>query len=148
MQFNYATIHATYRLLTRGESGRMIVLGAGSEEAKGFGNTYEDATARGHKALAVKMVPMIQEKMAQFIKGAIRKVEVRFDAVSGIGDNFSLKEMLRNIVWVNNVEDKGIGSFDVTYQENPIYLANSIDQKGRYRIESYSPSLIVVRQVK
>ena len=47
--------------------------------------------------------------------------------------------MLQSIVWVSEVEEKQMGDFIVSYPENTLYLANSIKQKGNFKVVNFSP---------
>ncbi|HIJ94318.1 MAG TPA: hypothetical protein HPP94_00970 [Desulfuromonadales bacterium] len=138
MPFNSATVRLTYRLITRDASGKMIILTAGAESGKGLAGSVDDAVAAGLKELADKMSPLILDKVAKYIQGVTKKIDVKVSGVKDVGENFSIKEALQNITWVTAVEDAGIGSFTVSYPENSIYLANSIEQKGTFKITKFS----------
>lgn len=145
MPFHNVTVRLTYRIVTRDKSGKMIILAAGTEEAKGMAGSVEDATAKGLSALAEKFSPQVLEKVSKYIKGISRKVQVKIDGVSDMSANFSIKETLQNIAWVTNVEEKGLGDFIVSYPENTVYLANSLTQKGNFHISSFTPYSIKLR---
>lgn len=138
MPFNNVTCRLTYRLVTRGPMGKNIILAAGTEEARAMSGNLEDATAKALKALGEKFAPKVLDKASQYIKGIAKKVEVKVAGVSDLPGNFEVKDALQNIAWVTNVEEKGVGEFVVSYPENPIYLANSISQKGGFHIDSFS----------
>ena len=148
MPFNNVTVRLTYRLVARGPGGRNLILAAGTDEARGMVGSVEDAAARGLKALADKFSPKMLDKIASYLKGVARKVNVTVAGVTDMNDNFAVKEALTNIAWVTDVEDKGLGEFVVSYPENPVYLANSIAQKGYFRIDSFSSYAIKVSLVK
>lgn len=147
MPFNNVTVRLAYRIIARDNTGKMVILTAGTEEGKGLAASVEDAVAGGMKELSQKMTPVILEKVSQHIKGVAKKVQVKVSGVTDLSANFEMKEMLQNIAWVLNVEEKGIGEFMVGYPENSIYLANSISQKG-FQIVSFSPYSITVRYQK
>jgi hypothetical protein len=50
-----------------------------------------------------------------------------------------VKAILQSIVWVSEVEEKQMGDFIVSYPENTLYLANSIGQKGNFKVVNFSP---------
>ena len=52
--------------------------------------------------------------------------------------------MLQSIVWVSEVEEKQMGDFIVSYPENTLYLANSIKQKGNFKVVNFSPYSLVL----
>jgi hypothetical protein len=143
MPFNNVTVRLTYRIVTRDASGRTVILTAGTEEGKGLAIGLEDAAANGMKELSQKMTPVILEKVSRYIKGVAKKVQVKVTGVSDISTNFEVKEILQNIAWVANVEEKGLGEFIVSYPENSVYLANSISQKG-FQVVNFSPYAITV----
>lgn len=144
MPFHSVTVRLTYRIVTRDGSGKMQILGAGAEDAKGLAGNVEDATAKGLQNLAEKFAPVVMEKVSRHIKGLSKKIQVKVEGVSEISANFELKDMLQNLSWVTNVEEKGLGDFIVSYPENPIYLANSISQKGSCKITNFTPYSITV----
>ena len=88
------------------------------------------------------------DKVGQYIKGIAKKVQVKVGGVNDINTNFEVKDILQNIAWVTNVEEKGLGEFTLSYPENPIYLANSISQKGNFQIVNFSPYSITIRYQK
>ncbi|MEW6674985.1 MAG: hypothetical protein AB1348_03045 [Nitrospirota bacterium] len=145
MPFNSVTVRLTYRIVTRDNTGKMVILAAGTEEGKGLAMNVEDATAKGMKELAEKLTPVILDKMGKYIQGIAKKVQVRVDGITDINTNFEVKEALQNIAWVTNVEEKGLGEFVVSYPENTIYLANSISQKGNFQVVNFLPYLITVK---
>lgn len=138
MPFNNVTVRLTYRLVTRGPGGKNIILAAGTEEARAMSGNVEDATAKGLKALGEKFAPKMLDKVSEYIKGLSKKVRVKVAGVSDLPGNFEVKDALQNIAWVTSVEEKGVGEFVVSYPENPVYLANSIAQKGGFKIDSFS----------
>ena len=147
MPFNNVTVRLTYRIIARDNTGKMVILTAGTEEGKGLALSVEDAVASGMKELSQKMTPVILEKVSRYIKGVAKKVEVKVSGVTDLSANFEMKEMLQNIAWVLNVEEKGLGEFMVGYPENSIYLANSISQKG-FQVVSFSPYSITLKYQK
>jgi len=148
MPFNNVTVRLTYRVVTRDNTGKMVILTAGTEEGKGLAMNVEDAAANGLKDLAEKLTPVIMDKMGKYIQGIAKKVQVKVRDVADISTNFEVKEKLQNIAWVTNVEEKGLGEFVVSYPENSIYLANSMSQKGSFEIVNFSPYSITVKYQK
>lgn len=142
MPFNNVTVRLTYRIVTRDSSGKMVILTAGTEEGKGLAGSVEDATAEGHKALSEKFIPIVFDKLSQYIKGVTKRVKVNIDGVTDINTNLEVKDAVQNIAWVTNVEEKGLGEYIVSYPENTIYLANSISQKPNMQILNFSQNSI------
>ena len=146
MPFQNVTVRLTYRLVAKDpSSGKMIIVAAGTEEAKGLAKNAEDATAKGLKGVAEKLTPAILEKVSKHIKGIARKISVKIEGVTEVSANFALKETLQNTSWVTNVEEKGLGDFIVSYPENPVYLANSVEQKG-FKVTKFTPYQIELVQ--
>lgn len=171
MPFNNVTVRLTYRIVTRDNTGKTIILTAGTEEGKGMAMNVEDAAAGGLKDLSTKLIPVVMDKVGQYIKGIAKKVEVTVKGVTDINSHLAVKDILQNIAWVTNVEEKtktviktekvsettmisepmavgGFGEFVVSYPENTIYLANSISQKGNFQIVNFSPYSITIRYQK
>lgn len=143
MPFNKVTVRLTYRIVTRDR-----ILTAGTEEGKGMAMNAEDAAASGLKDLSTKLIPVVMDKVGLYIKGIAKKVQVKVGGVNDINTNFEVKEILQHLAWVTNVEEKGLGEFTLSYPENPIYLANSIGQKGNFQIVNFSQYSITVRYQK
>jgi len=143
MPYNTVTVRLTYRLLTNdAESGKMLILGAGTAEAKGHAGSLEDATAGAMQSLAGKTIPGLLEKFAKHTKGVTRKITVKVDGLDGIEGTFDAKRMLNAITWVSEVEAVGLNEYLVSYPENSIYLANSLSRQPRLKLTDYSPYLI------
>lgn len=139
MPFNNVAVKLTYRLLAKNNrTGRTEVLDAGFEQGKGLANSVEDAATEGLKDLAEKITPKILEKANQYLQGNVKKIDVKVAGVNDLDTNMDVKGILQNIVWVTGVEDKGMGEFLVSYPENSLYLANSIKQKGNFKIVNFS----------
>ncbi|MCE5265517.1 MAG: hypothetical protein LLG97_18550 [Deltaproteobacteria bacterium] len=140
MPFNNVTVRITYRIVARnGKTGNMEILTAGSEQARGLAGSVEDAAAKGLESLAEKLAPVILDKIASFIRGSVKKVAIRVNGVGDIDANQEIKGLLQQTVWVTEVEEKRVGEFVVGYPENSLYLANSLRQKGRFKIVDFSP---------
>lgn len=142
--FNTVTARLTYRLLTRDISGKMVVLAAGTEEAKGLAPTNQDAYATALHELANKFIPIIEEKIKSRMDEISNKIRVKVEGVKEPSETFALREILQKITWVTSVEDAGLDEFQVSFPDNPIYLANGLGQKG-FKIVSYSRDRITVR---
>jgi hypothetical protein len=140
MPFNNVTARLTYRIIAKNnKTGNMEILTAGTEQAKGLANNVEDATAEAMKELAQNLAPTILDKIATYIKGNTKKVTVRITGVTDVDTVLEVKGLLQSIVWVSEVEEKQMGDFIVSYPENTLYLANSIKQKGNFKVVNFSP---------
>lgn len=145
MPFNSVTARLSYRLMTRDNNGKMVVLSAGSEEAKGMAPSQDDAYAEALKNLSEKFVPIIIDKIHSRLNEIASKVTIEVEGVKDPAETFDLRDQIQKVTWVAKVEEKGIGEFLVSYPENPIYLANGLSQKG-FRIVSYTKELIKIRR--
>jgi hypothetical protein len=140
MPFNNVTVRLTYRIIAKNnKTGNMEILTAGTEQAKGLASNIEDATAEAMKELAQNLAPTILDKVATYIKGNTKKVAVRINGVTDLDTVMEIKGILQSIVWVSAVEEKQMGDFVVSYPENTLYLANSIKQKGNFKVVNFSP---------
>ena len=140
MPFNNVTVRLTYRIIAKNnKTGNMEILTAGTEQAKGLANNVEDATAEAMKELAQNLAPAILDKVATYIKGNTKKVAVRINGVTDVDTVLEVKGLLQSIVWVSEVAEKQMGDFIVSYPENTLYLANSIKQKGNFKVVNFSP---------
>jgi len=148
MPVNNVTTRLTYRVVAKEiDSNRIVIVSAGTEEAKGMALNVEDATAQSLKNLAEKFVPVLFEKISKYIQGLSKRVVIKITNVNDISQNFEIKEILQNIAWVTEVEEKGIGEFYVGYPENTVYLANSLSQKG-FDVINFSNYMITLRYTK
>lgn len=139
MPFNNVTVTLTYRIIAKNsKTGNMEILANGVEQTKGLANNVEDATAEAMKELAQDITPTILDKVAQHIKGNTKKVAVTVKGVDNVDKVLEVKQVLQSIVWVSEVEEKQMGDFVVSYPENTLYLANSIKQKGNFKIANFS----------
>ena len=140
MPFNNVTVRLTYRIIAKNnKTGNMEILSAGTEQAKGLANNVEDAAAEAMKELAQNLAPTILDKISTYIKGNTKKITVKVTGVNDLDTVVEVKGMLQNIVWVSAVEEKQMGDFIVSYPENTLYLANSIKQKGNFKVVNFSP---------
>jgi hypothetical protein len=140
-----ALLRGELRIVTKNQkTGNMEILTAGTEQAKGLANNAEDAAEQGLEELAERLTPAILDKVAKYIQGNARKVALKVNGVPDLDTNMDIRETLQSIVWVSDVEVKRLGEFVVSYPENPVYLANSIRQKGRFTVVNFSPYSITL----
>lgn len=140
MPFNTITVRLTYRMIAKNnKTGNMEILTAGTEQAKGLANNVDDAAAEAMKELTENLAPSILDKVAAYIKGNTKKVAVKINGVNDVDTVLEVKGLLQSIVWVSAVEEKQMGDFIVSYPENTLYLANSIKQKGNFKVVNFSP---------
>lgn len=148
MPFNSVTVRLTYRLMTRDTSGRLVTLTAGSASGTGLAGAVDDAVSKGLQDLSEKLTPIILDKVGKHVKGVARKVVVNVSGVTELGDNFAIKEILQNISWVTEVQERGLGEFTVSYPENSVYLANSLLRNSLFKLENFSSSTLSFTYVK
>lgn len=144
MPFNSVTARLSYRLMAKDASGKLAVMSAGSEEARGLGPNQEDAYAEALKNLSEKFVPLILEKIQARLSELGGTTVVQVEGVRTPAETFALREQIQKVTWVSKVEERGLGEFAVSYPENPIYLANGLSQKG-FKIISYTSEIIRIR---
>jgi hypothetical protein len=145
MPFNSVTVRLNYRIIAKNnKTGNMEILTTGVEQAKGLANNVEDATAEAMKELADNLTPVILDKVSQYIKVNSKKVSIKVNGVNDVDTVLAIKQMLQSIVWVSEVEEKQMGDFIVSYPENTLYLANSINQKGNFKVVNFSPYSLVL----
>jgi len=144
MPFHHVTARLTYRLVSRDPySGQTVILASGVEQAKGLAPNLQDAVAKALKALADRFTPVVLDKLKAYVKNLKRTVIVKVKNVHNISENFKVKEALQNTTWVTEVKEKALGEFQVSYPENPIYLANSLSQRG-FKILKFTPYSITI----
>jgi hypothetical protein len=144
--FNNVTVRLAYRLMGWDTSGKMAVLAAGTEEARGLARNTDDAHAEALKNLAERFAPLILYKIHARLQELADRVTVTVEGVKEPAEVFAMRDLLQKIAWVTNVEDTGVmGEFHVTFPENPIYLASGLSRKG-FKIISYERERIRVRK--
>jgi hypothetical protein len=145
MPFNNVTVRLNYRIIAKNnKTGNMEILSTGVEQAKGLANNVEDAAAEAMKELADNLTPAILDKVGQYIKGNTKKVSIKVNGVNDVDTVIAIKQILQSIVWVSEVEEKQMGDFFVSYPENTLYLANSINQKGNLKVVNFSSYSLVL----
>ena len=145
MPFNNVTVRLNYRIVAKNkETGNTDILYSGVEQGKGLANNVEDAVARAMTDLAESVTPSLIDKIAKYVQGSVKKISVSVAGISDLDTNMETKNILQNIVWVSGVEEKGMGKFVVSYPENSLYLANSIKQKGKYKVLNFSQYTIAL----
>lgn len=143
LPFNIVRTTFVYRLVAKEKnSSKVVILDAGTEEAKSMGVNLRDANEQNMKKIAEKFSYTISEKITKYLNDAVRKISVKIEGVRDINKNFEIKEILQNITWVTEVQERGLGEFSVSYAENPVYLANSMIQKG-FIVVRFSPNFIL-----
>ncbi|GAB6271800.1 MAG: hypothetical protein STSR0003_16440 [Smithella sp.] len=149
MPFNNVTVRLNYRILSKNnKTGTMEILTTGVEQAKGLANNVEDATAQAMKELAQDLTPIMLDKVGQYIQGNTKKIAVQVKGVDDVYKVLEVKQILQSIVWVSAVEEKQMGDFVVSYPENTLYLANSIKQKGNFKIVNFSPYSLALEYLR
>ncbi|MEI6609122.1 MAG: hypothetical protein WCO53_05185 [Deltaproteobacteria bacterium] len=144
MPFNSVTVRLNYRIIAKNKAGNMEILSTGIEQAKGLANNVEDATAEAMKELADNLTPAILDKVGKYIKVNSKKVSIKVNGVNDVDTVLEIKQKLQSIVWVSEVEEKQMGDFVVSYPENTLYLANSINQKGNLKVTNFSPYSLIL----
>jgi len=140
MPFNNVTVRLSFRIVAKNENtGNVEILFAGVEEAKAMASSLEDAAAKALFQLAERVTPRILDQLAHFTQRNTKNIRVKINGVSDGETTLEIKRMLQGIVWVSEVRETGPGEYMVKYSENSLYLANSIQQKGDFTLNSFSP---------
>ncbi|MDD4338204.1 MAG: hypothetical protein PHV00_00825 [Syntrophales bacterium] len=146
MPFQNVTVRLTYRMAARNnKTGKMEILTAGVEQARGLANSVEDAAARAMEDMAEVLTPKLLDKVAEYIQGNVKKVRIEVQGVKTLDANMEVQDLLQTLVWVTNVEEKGMGQFVVSYPENTLYLANSLNQKEGVDVVNFSPYSLTLK---
>ncbi len=146
MPFNSVTVRLAYRLMARDSGGKMAVLAAGTDQARGMAPHPDDAYAEALRNLAEHFTPLILNKVHTRLRELADKVTVTVEGVKEPAEMFALREQIQKIAWVADVEDAGVmGEFRVTFPENPLYLASGLSRTG-FKIVTYSRERIRVRK--
>ncbi len=149
MPFNNVTVRFNYRIVAKNtRTGQMEILTAGTGQGRGMAPALEDALAKGMADLFERIHPAIMERVAQYIRGSTKKVKIDIKGVKDLDTNLDIKGVLTNLVWVTEVEDKRLGEFVVGYPENTLYLANSLQQKGMFKVINFSPFSLSLEYLK
>lgn len=149
MPFNNVTITLNYRIVAKNsKTGSTEILASGVEQGKALANTVEDAVIKAMKDVAENFSPILIEKISKYVQGSMKRVSVTVAGITDLDTNMETKNILQNIVWVGGVEEQSMGKFVVSYPENSLYLANSIKQKGKYRIVNFTQYSIALELEK
>ncbi len=149
MPFNSVTARLNYRIVAKNaKTGQMEILSAGVGQGRGMAPHRDDALARAAADLYQKIHPEILDRVARYVKGITKKVSIKVEQVSDLDTSLEIKGILQNLVWVTEVQERRMGEFVVSYPENTMYLANSLQQKGMFKILDFSPYTITVEYIR
>lgn len=149
MPFNNVTVRLNYRIVAKNaKTGQMEILTAGIGQGRGMAPNMDDAHARAMTDLYGKVHPDILDKVARYIRGNTKKVTIQVAGVSDLDANLEIKGILQHLVWVTDVQERRLGEFVVSYPENTLYLANSLKQKGMFKILDFSSYSINLEYIK
>ncbi len=135
--FNVVTARLNYYLLARDGQGLRIVA-SGSLSALGGAPNLTDAQFKAMEALARELGSDIMGKLDRYLAFKRKVVTVVVKGVRSTTQNFSIKEKLQRVPWVQSVEDLGLGRFKVVYLENTVYLANAIERMPELELLRFS----------
>ncbi len=149
MPFNNVTARINYRIVAKNaKTGQMEILSAAVGQGRGMAPHLEDALARASADLYQKVHPEILDRVARYIQGSTKKVNIKVEGVSDLDINLEIKGILQHLVWVTDVQERRMGEFVVSYPENTLYLANSLKQKGMFKILDFSPYSINLEYIR
>jgi hypothetical protein len=140
MPFNSVTVRLTYRIVARNsKTGNMEILDARTEQGKGLRNRVEDAAAEALLDVAEKVSPLVLDSLARYLQVNMKHIRVKVHGVMDLETNREIRNLIQNTVWVDGVEENGMGEFTVAYPEHTLYLANSLQQKAVFRLVQFTP---------
>jgi len=149
MPFNSVTARLNYRIVAKNaKTGQMEILSAGVGQGRGMAPHQDDALARAAADLYQKIHHEILDRVARYARGITKKVSIKVEQVSDLDTSLEIKGILQNLVWVTEVQERRMGEFVVSYPENTMYLANSLQQKGMFKILDFSPYTINVEYIR
>lgn len=149
MPFNNVTIRFNYRIVAKNsKTGNTEILASGVEQGRALANAVEDAVANAMRDVAENFAPTLLEKISRYVQGSMKRVSVSVAGITDLDTNMETRNILQNIVWVAGVEEQSMGKFVVSYPENSLYLANSIKQKGKYKLVNFTQYSIVLELEK
>lgn len=138
--FHITTAQIQYYMLAKdNETGNMKIIAANTLSEKGRALNERDSELKAMKSLAEKVNVDLISNINNYLKFKETKVTLEVEGVRSVEENFRIKEKLQKIAWVKEVNDLGKGKFLIIFQENSIYLANSIDAMDMLKVESFSP---------
>lgn len=144
VDFDVARARLNYRLVA-GEDGELRhVLMSGTEADKGGGSSPAIAIERALEELADSASTKILESIRRYVVANTQRVRLRVEGVSSMGTDQAVREILRQIAFVSEVESVQIGDYVVGYPERSLYLAASLGQRG-LRVTEFTASSIAAR---
>lgn len=120
------------------------ILASGIVSSKGFGFTEEAAKQKALLRLSELLTNEIMRNLNKYTLFKYNVITLIVEDVYSVSENFKIKEKLQKLPWVKSVVDLGIGKFKVEYLENPIYLANALENNLHYKVKEFSPTKIVI----
>jgi len=138
--FHITTAQIQYYMLAKDkDTGNMKIIAANTLSEKGRALDERGSELRAMKSLAEKVNADIVSNINNYLKFKETKVILEVEGTRTVEDNFRIKEKLQKLAWVKEVSDLGNGKFAIVFQENSIYLANSIDTMDMLKVEKFSP---------
>jgi len=145
---NYFAVRATatYRVISLSGGGLAAgqIIGSGTSEAMGMGNNEAVAFENAVRSLAGAASNEIVSRYERYFDSARRAVEIKVLGAIDLQTHSQIKQLIGQIKWASNMRDLGLGHFSVDYEEKPIYLAHSLEQRQTFKIVSFNDKLIEV----
>ena len=126
------------------DKGHVKVIASGIVSSKGFGLTEEEAKQKALLRLSEQLTNEIVYNLNKYMLFKHNVITLIVEDVYSVSENFKIKEELQKLPWVKSVVDLGIGKFKVEYLENPVYLANALENTLNYKVKEFSPTKIVI----
>ncbi|RUM46446.1 MAG: hypothetical protein DSY47_08095 [Hydrogenothermus sp.] len=124
--------------------GYVKILASGIVSSKGFGLTEEEAKQKALLRLSEQLTNEIVYNLNKYMLFKHNVITLIVEDVYSVSENFEIKEKLQKLPWVKSVVDLGVGKFKVEYLENPVYLANALENNLNYKVKEFSPTKIVI----
>ncbi len=146
IDFSIVTGDLTWKLLYKKDNS-MVVIDSGSSSARGQGATEIDAInnllRNMSKNNAVKLSSIVSEKILGVNE---KKVIVTIKNDKNLRYLKELKEDLRNIPFILNIEDNGLNSVVVNYPEKTYHLALFLAKNNKYRLIKIEDNELIIER--
>lgn len=116
------------------DTGRIIVqVSTPFEGIKGFGSNKARAKEDAFAGALSKMIDTFMQKMSKYTRDKLRPVTVLIRGIPSMAKFRMMKDLLKNMRWVQDVRDKGFvaggtSEFNLKYPEKIYIMATNLDR--------------------
>ena len=147
--FNSVKVWLNYRVFNKDTlTGKLQVTRSGHESTNQTAPSEKDAFISGLEKLSSRISTKVVTAVFETAKKAERRLLLKVNGVSTVGQALALKTTLQSYPWVVSVEEESIGSYIIVYGEKPIYLANSMVNSGNFKLHTFDGSSITADYLK